>query len=140
MLPTSLFILLFLLFPFSDSQTFLQIPPENTSSDHPIFEDDPVLAYCESWRLSVETNNAGHWKKVPSRCHDAIETYINGPQYVLDSKVAARHANSYAKSIKVTADKKDAWIFDVYGTLISNVQHYTVSRYGYCIILSAWNI
>ena len=138
MLPSSLFLLLCLLFPFSNSQTFLQILPENESSYHPILGDDPVLAYCESWRLSVETNNAGHWKKIPSRCHDAIETYINGPQYVLDSKVAARCANSYAKSIKVATDKKDAWIFDVDETLIFNLQHYTVSGYGYCSIVSAW--
>ena len=140
MLPSSLFLLLCVLFPFSNSQTFLQILPENTSSGHPIVGDAPVLAYCESWRLSVETNNAGNWKKIPSRCHDAIESYINGPQYVLDSKVAARHANSYAKSIKVAADKKDAWVFDVDETLISNVQLYIVSGYGYCIFVSAWII
>lgn len=130
MLPNSLLLLLCLL-PISTSQTFLQLLPEKTSDNRRV-GDEPALAYCESWRLSVETGNAGHWKKIPSRCHEAIETYINGPQYVLDSKVTAHYANSYAKSIKIAGDKKDAWIFDVDETLISNLQHYTAKGYAYC--------
>lgn len=130
MLQSSLLLLLYFL-PISTSQTLIQLLPENLTSDELVVGDDPVGPYCDSWRLSVETNNAGHWKKIPSRCHDAIGTYIKGPQYLIDSKVAARHANHYAKSVKVAADKKDAWIFDVDETLISNVQHYTVNGYGY---------
>lgn len=127
------FFLFLSLLPFCNSQTFLKILPENSSaSDETIVGEDPVQAYCESWRLSVETNNAGPWKKITSRCRDALDTYIKGPQYLLDSKVAARHAYSYAKSIKLAGDKKDAWIFDVDETLISNVQHYTAYGYGYC--------
>lgn len=126
MSPSSLVLLLCLLpVSSSHSQTFLQLLPETSAT----VGDDSVQSYCNSWRLAVETDNAGHWKNIPSRCHDTIEAYVKGPRYILDSKVAARHANTYAKSIKVAGDRKDVWIFDVDETLISNLQHYTANGY-----------
>ena len=123
MLSNSLLFLLCLLL-FTTPQTFLQVLPENSDSND--IGDDPV--YCESWRLSVETNNAGCWKEIPSQCENAMDAYINGPQYELDSKVVACHADSFAKSINISDDRKDAWIFDVDETLISK---YVANGYGY---------
>ncbi|KAH0915514.1 hypothetical protein HID58_029960 [Brassica napus] len=34
--------------------------------------------YCESWRLAVETNNAGTWDVLPSSCVDSVARYLNG--------------------------------------------------------------
>ncbi|XP_020575264.1 acid phosphatase 1-like [Phalaenopsis equestris] len=86
--------------------------------------DDPNEAYCESWRLSVETNNAGNWKKISSRCASSVEAYVRGPQYALDSKVVSRLAQNYAKNIRLAGDGMDSWIFDVDETLLSNIHHY----------------
>ncbi|KAF3548247.1 hypothetical protein DY000_02008461 [Brassica cretica] len=33
---------------------------------------DAADTYCESWRLAVETNNAGTWDVLPSSCVDSI--------------------------------------------------------------------
>ncbi|KAK8938547.1 Acid phosphatase 1 [Platanthera zijinensis] len=110
------------------SETLLRILPatEKLSSDEvtDVVGDEPREAYCESWRLSVETNNAGNWKKISTRCTDLVEAYVRGPQYALDSKVVARHAQAYAKNLILAGDGKDVWIFDVDETLISNVHHY----------------
>ncbi|KAK8970111.1 Acid phosphatase 1 [Platanthera guangdongensis] len=122
------------------AETLLRILPatEKLSSDEvtDVVGDEPREAYCESWRLSVETNNAGNWKKISTRCTDLVEAYVTGPQYALDSKVVARHAQAYAKNLILAGDGKDVWIFDVDETLISNVHHYFLHgrRYSYILI------
>ncbi|PKA65315.1 Acid phosphatase 1 [Apostasia shenzhenica] len=135
-------LLLLLLSSFSSSlfpaaaaepETLLRlVPPEALiSSEFPGTSfGEPREAYCESWRLSVETNNAGNWRKIPSRCAELVEAYVRGSQYALDSKVVARHAHAYAKTVKLSGDGKDAWIFDVDETLVSNLQHYADHGFG----------
>ncbi|KAG0492991.1 hypothetical protein HPP92_006389 [Vanilla planifolia] len=128
-----LFILLVTLSPSSgltdEAETAFGIAQRPRGST--VVGDDPREAYCESWRLSVEANNAGSWKKVPPRCADLVEAYVSGPQYELDSKVVARYAQAYAKTVELTGDGMDAWIFDVDDTLLSNVQYYTRHTHGY---------
>ncbi|KAM0938216.1 putative Acid phosphatase [Dioscorea sansibarensis] len=120
-----LLLLLSILAPTTISQTLLQV----TQNDG-LNEPKPAnMVYCESWRLAVETNNAGDWHKIPHRCTDLVKEYVNGQQYTTDSKVVARHAQAYAKTIEVAKDAKDVWIFDVDETLISNLQHYTIDGY-----------
>lgn len=120
-------LLFFILAPTTISQTLLQVT-QNDGLNEP---KPPNLMYCESWRLAVETNNAGDWHKIPHRCTDLVKEYVNGQQYITDSKVVARHAQAYAKTIVVAKDGKDVWIFDVDETLISNIQHYAIDGYRY---------
>ncbi|KAI0491598.1 hypothetical protein KFK09_025858 [Dendrobium nobile] len=106
--------------------TLLRLLPQDEGLSSGDLGDDPNEAYCESWRLSVETNNAGNWKKISARCSSLVEAYVRGAQYALDSKVVARFAQAYAKNIQIAGDGMDAWIFDVDETLISNIHHYFV--------------
>ncbi|KAL0710674.1 hypothetical protein Bca4012_017652 [Brassica carinata] len=89
-----------------------------------------VASYCESWRLAVETNNAGTWKVVPSKCVSSLETYYNGGQFDKDYNVVARYALAFAKTVKIGGDGKDAWVFDVDETLLSNLEYYKANGYG----------
>ncbi|XP_010914845.1 acid phosphatase 1 [Elaeis guineensis] len=119
-------LLCFLVAAVATSQTHLEMVAEDPSGG---LADDPKVQYCESWRLAVETNNAGEWKKVPSRCVDVVADYIKGPQYLTDSKMVARLSHAYAKTVQLAGDGKDVWIFDVDETLISNFLHYTLHGY-----------
>ncbi|KAH7651223.1 Acid phosphatase protein [Dioscorea alata] len=119
-------LLFFILAPTTISQTLLQVTQNDGLNEPP---KPPNMMYCESWRLAVETNNAGEWHKIPHRCTDLVKDYVNGQQYITDSKVVARHAQAYAKTIVVAKDGKDVWIFDVDETLISNIQHYAIDGY-----------
>ncbi|KAL0921497.1 hypothetical protein M5K25_008574 [Dendrobium thyrsiflorum] len=112
--------------PFHDKavDTLLRLLPQEEELSSGDLGDDPNEAYCESWRLSMEMNNAGNWKKISARCSSLVEAYVRGPQYALDSKVVARFAQAYAKNIQIADDGMDAWIFDVDETLISNIHHY----------------
>lgn len=87
-------------------------------------------SYCQSWRLAVETENAGQWKVVPSQCVSSIETYYSKGQFDKDYSVAAGYAYAYAKTIKLKGDGKDAWIFDIDETLLSNIEYYKAHGYG----------
>ncbi|XP_021730035.1 uncharacterized protein LOC110697008 isoform X3 [Chenopodium quinoa] len=37
-------------------------------------QDDQL--FCESWRFSVETNDAGIWYTIPTRCFDFVKNYV----------------------------------------------------------------
>ncbi|KAG6526204.1 acid phosphatase 1-like [Zingiber officinale] len=86
--------------------------------------------YCDSWRLSVETNNAGSWRTVPPPCRGFVEEYMSGERYESDSNVVALESLAFAKSVQITDDGKDAWIFDVDETLLSNIPYYASTGYG----------
>ncbi|KAL2928978.1 Acid phosphatase 1, partial [Bienertia sinuspersici] len=64
--------------------------------------------YCESWRFSVETNNAVNWSSIPDRCYEHIKDYMIGDQYVSDTNLVAHNALEFAKSADIAADGKDA--------------------------------
>ncbi|XP_006284235.2 acid phosphatase 1 [Capsella rubella] len=89
-----------------------------------------VASNCESWRLASETNNAGSWNVVPSRCVNSVKNYINGGQFENDYNIVARYAIAYAKRINLGRDGKDAWVFDIDETLLSNLDYYKVHGYG----------
>ncbi|CAH2077605.1 unnamed protein product [Thlaspi arvense] len=100
----------------------------------PVAVDEFLLSstasYCESWRLSVETNNAGPWKVVPSKCVRSIRTYYNQGQFDKDYIIVANYALAYAKTVKIGGDGKDAWVFDIDETLLSNLEYYAAHGYG----------
>ncbi|XP_050215697.1 acid phosphatase 1-like [Mercurialis annua] len=119
----SLTLLLFTFLPLTLSQSTIQIPAARKTWS----KDDGL--YCSSWRLSVETNNAGYWVKPPARCESYVEDYMTAERYLSDSEVVAADSISFAKSVNVTGDGKDAWVFDIDETLLSNLPYYEV-RFG----------
>ncbi|XP_051152328.1 acid phosphatase 1-like [Andrographis paniculata] len=86
--------------------------------------------YCESWWFTVETNDAGSWTQVPERCVDFVKEYVTGPRYLSDSDAVAENAVAYAREVEVSGREKDAWVFDVDETLLSNVPYYAAHGYG----------
>lgn len=89
-----------------------------------------VDSYSESWRLAVETNNAISWKVVPSKCVSYLETYYSKGQFDNDYNVVANYALAFAETVKMGGDGKDAWVFDVDETLLSNLEYYKAHSYG----------
>ncbi|CAI9286019.1 unnamed protein product [Lactuca saligna] len=85
---------------------------------------------CESWKFSVETNDAGVWYTVPEKCVSFVNNYLNGERYRYDSEVIADYAIEYAKTVNIAGDGKDAWIFDVDETLLSNLPWYATHGFG----------
>lgn len=80
--------------------------------------------------MAVETNNAGSWTVIPSKCVSSIKTYYNIGQFDKDYNVVASYALAYAKTVQLAGDGKDAWVFDVDETLLSNFQYYADNGYG----------
>lgn len=86
--------------------------------------------FCDSWRLSVETNNAGYWRTIPPKCLEIVAEYVNGDRYLSDSDVIAVDSLSFAETVRIVGDRKDAWVFDIDETLLSNVPYYAVHGFG----------
>ncbi|XP_077228404.1 acid phosphatase 1-like [Tasmannia lanceolata] len=85
---------------------------------------------CLSWRLAVETYNIRDWKTVPESCETYMGHYMMGDRYRKDSKVVANEAVLYAESLKLRGDGKDAWIFDIDETTLSNLPYYAHHGFG----------
>ncbi|CAL5053330.1 unnamed protein product [Urochloa decumbens] len=94
--------------------------------------DDDTL-FCDSWRLSVETANAGPWRAIPARCVAFVRDYMEGPRYASDSAVAAADSLAFASAALAAAGAgatKPAWVFDVDETLLTNAPYYAVNGWG----------
>ncbi|KAL7168004.1 hypothetical protein ACSBR2_038440 [Camellia fascicularis] len=109
----------------SSSQSIIQISPEKY---HKSSAAD--LIYCDSWRFSVETNDAGIWTQVPSRCQDYVHDYITGVRYRSDSEMVALNSLEFAKTVEFARNGKDAWVFDIDETLLSNLPYYALHGFG----------
>ncbi|KAA0061518.1 acid phosphatase 1-like [Cucumis melo var. makuwa] len=83
---------------------------------------------CESWKFSIDVNNAGSWNSIPRPCIDFVKDYFNSGRYTADSRSAAAFSLTFARSVEVT--EGDAWIFDVDETLLSNLQFYKDNEFG----------
>lgn len=99
--------------------------------------DDADALFCDSWRLSVETANAGPWRAVPARCGAFVQDYMEGPRYASDSAVAAADALAFASDALAaaaewggSASARPAWVFDVDETLLTNAPYYAVNGWG----------
>ncbi|CAL9039503.1 unnamed protein product [Musa banksii] len=86
--------------------------------------------FCDSWRLSVETNDAGYWRTIPQKCLKFVEDYVNGDRYASDFDVISSESLSFAETVPIAGDGKDVWIFDIDETLLSNVPYYAINGYG----------
>lgn len=76
----------------------------------------------------METNDAGEWRTVPKRCVDYVKEYMTGERYRSDSEMVADKSLEYVKTVKLTG--KDAWVFDIDETLLSNVPYYADHGFG----------
>ncbi|KAJ1259561.1 hypothetical protein BS78_10G165800 [Paspalum vaginatum] len=95
--------------------------------------DGADALFCDSWRLSVETANAGPWRTVPARCAGFVRDYMEGPRYASDSAVAAADSLAFASDALAAAEwggARPAWVFDVDETLLSNAPYYAVNGWG----------
>ncbi|ERN18961.1 acid phosphatase 1 [Amborella trichopoda] len=87
--------------------------------------------YCESWRVNVEVHNLRDFEVVPHECVEYIGKYMTSTQYKVDSERALEQCTLYlSQEFGLTGDGKDAWIFDVDDTLLSNIPYYKKHQYG----------
>lgn len=90
-----------------------------------------VQLKCTSWRVAVEANNLSPWATIPEDCADYVREYMVGKGYELDLQRVSNESESFARSVSLNGDGKDAWIFDIDETLLSNLPYYTEHGYGY---------
>ncbi|XP_015693407.1 acid phosphatase 1-like [Oryza brachyantha] len=97
-----------------------------------VASDSSDELYCDGWRLSVETGNAGPWSAIPSRCAGFVRAYMEGERYASDSAVAAADSLAFAAQALASGDggARPAWVFDVDETLLSNSPYYAVNGWG----------
>ncbi|XP_020595975.1 acid phosphatase 1-like [Phalaenopsis equestris] len=97
-----------------------------------IADGDPenLWLLCQSWRFAVEANNLAPWRMVPLACGGYIREYMTGQAYGIDLEVTALEASTFARSVPLAHDGKDAWVFDVDETMLSNLPYYAEHGYG----------
>lgn len=78
----------------------------------------------------METNDAGKWSGIPKRCIGYVKEYMTGDGFRSDSEIVADNSVEFAKTVNVAGDGKDAWVFDIDETLLSNVPYYAAHGYG----------
>ncbi|CAI0628542.1 unnamed protein product [Linum tenue] len=120
-----------LIFTAAVSQSTIQLPTAASHhQDGAVAYDDKV--FCDSWRLSVETNNAGDLaSNKPLRCRQYVEDYMTGIGIQADSDMLAYAALAYAKTVDIAGDGKDAWVFDLDETLLTNLPYFRDYEFGY---------
>ncbi|KAI4350772.1 hypothetical protein L6164_005190 [Bauhinia variegata] len=128
-----IFLLCIVLIPRNSSESILRFPSEkdavaNILGKPKVGVDDNL--YCDSWRLAVETNNAGAWTRIPERCQEFVKEYITGGRYSSDSQIIGNFSSDFARSVNLGADGRDAWVFDIDDTLLSNVPYYAEHGFG----------
>lgn len=109
-------------YPSGDYETF-QIPISDVHREE-------VQLRCASWRFAGEANNLAPWKTVPADCAAYVKDYMTGKAYHFDLEIVANEAAAYARSVSLAGDGKDAWVFDVDETLLSNLPYYADHGYG----------
>lgn len=81
--------------------------------------------FRDSWRYNVEVDNPGFWIEIiPPRCLAFAVEYMASKRYRSDCEDVAYYALEFAKSVEVSGDGKDAWVFDIDETLLSNFDYF----------------
>ncbi|MQM00580.1 hypothetical protein Taro_033315 [Colocasia esculenta] len=93
-------------------------------------EEEDLRLRCNSWRVAGEANNLAPWRTVPWECSGYVKAYMTGRAYQFDLELVAREAGAYAGGIYLAEDGRDAWVFDVDETLLSNLPYYADHHYG----------
>jgi hypothetical protein len=86
---------------------------------------------CLSWRVMVEANNARGWRTVPAACVGYVRSYMTRGQYGRDLDSVMEQVSAYVDQIAAADDGRDAWIFDIDDTCLSNLLYYRAKRFGY---------
>lgn len=119
--------------PLLPRPLILELPSSYSSSSSAAAsagdEDDTQLR-CDSWRFACEANNLGPWKMIPTQCAGYVKDYMMGKRYRFDLEMVASEASAYARSVEMAGDGKDAWVFDVDETLLSNLAYYEDHGFG----------
>ncbi|XP_010438315.1 PREDICTED: acid phosphatase 1 [Camelina sativa] len=113
----------------SRASSLIKLPNSDETPDESPSESQ-VIAHCAAWRLAVETDNAGKWKVVPRGCVVYVKNYYSSGQFDADYDVLVVYITNYAKTIKLAGNGKDAWVFDIDETLLSNFPYYKAHGYG----------
>ncbi|GAV75701.1 Acid_phosphat_B domain-containing protein [Cephalotus follicularis] len=92
--------------------------------------EEEINLQCTSWRFAAETNNLIPWKTIPRECAGYVKDYVTGRGYKLEMERVSNEAGVYAKTVLLSGDDKDAWIFDIDETLLSNLPYYADHGYG----------
>ncbi|PHT88932.1 hypothetical protein T459_11038 [Capsicum annuum] len=106
----------------------IAIGAEATSSDVAAAPNQ-VNYLC--WHLLVETNNIRDWDTVPPQCKCYVSKYMTGQQYRDYCNAVVDAAIKYAKTLNVSKDGKDLWVFNVDETTLSNVPYYFRPTVGF---------
>ncbi|KAK6942026.1 Acid phosphatase, class B-like [Dillenia turbinata] len=67
----------------------------------------------------MEANNVSPWKVIPAVCVDYVQEYMTGRGYLVDLERVSMYAGLFAKSVQLSDDGKDVWVFYVDETLLS---------------------
>ncbi|KAK8934386.1 Acid phosphatase 1 [Platanthera zijinensis] len=127
-----LFLLLSAINP-STGDEILFLPRQLISHHHAVAGgDEPadLQLRCASRRFAGEANNLAPWKAVPSECGGYVREYMTGKAYGYDLEIAASESAAFARSVPLANDGKDAWVFDVDETLLSNLPYYADHGFG----------
>ncbi|KAL3625410.1 hypothetical protein CASFOL_030864 [Castilleja foliolosa] len=116
--------------PTSSSRSIIQLPTERQTDAISGHRRGGIDLPCESWKFTVETNNAGSWTRVPEKCVDFVKEYITGDKYLYDSMAVAGDSLTHASNVEVSGNGKDAWVFDIDETLLTNVPYYNAHGFG----------
>lgn len=122
-----LLLLIIITIPAALSHSILQFP-HVSDYDRKLRADDNI--YCDSWRFSVETNDAGSWASIPSRCVAFVQDYMTGDRYASDSAIVSNLSLAFGQGVRLGGDGKDAWVFDIDETLLSNLPYYQEHGFG----------
>ncbi|CAN6172379.1 unnamed protein product [Urochloa humidicola] len=96
-------------------------------------DDVPAEVRCASWRVAAEANNLAPWKAVPAECAEHVRGYVTGVAYRSDLELVARESMAYARAAAPQlrgGDGRDAWVFDIDETLLSNLPYYADHGFG----------
>lgn len=94
-------------------------------------KQDTLQHDFEAWRFGVETNTLRSWT-VPAQYVEYVKKYMvgSGSQYLKDSHMVANESIAYANTLKLSGHGKEAWLFDLDETLLSNLPYFVAHQFG----------
>ncbi|CAL4936294.1 unnamed protein product [Urochloa decumbens] len=109
----------------------IELPSSSVAAASELGDDEfPPEVRCASWRLAAEANNLAPWGAVPAECAAHVREYVTGAAYRSDLELVARESAAYARAAPLGGDDRDAWVFDVDETLLSNLPYYADHGFG----------
>ncbi|CAN7039485.1 unnamed protein product [Brassica rapa subsp. trilocularis] len=84
--------------------------------------------------LILHYPNLAPWSTIPAECADYVKAdYVLGKAYVADLERVSEEASIFASTVvgfNGAGDGKDAWIFDIDETLLSNLPYFIEHGFG----------